>query len=110
MTHKGYTARVEFNAEDEIFVGRVLGITDVVGFHADNVRDLRAAFREAVDDYIEACARAGKEPQKVFSGNLMLRIAPEVHAKAVIAAEAAGKSLNQWSEEVLAKAATKTAL
>jgi predicted HicB family RNase H-like nuclease len=32
MTHKGYAARVEFDAEDHIFVGRVIGIRDVICF------------------------------------------------------------------------------
>jgi predicted HicB family RNase H-like nuclease len=107
MVYKGYAARIEFDAEDEIFTGRIAGITDVVGFHADTVADLKDAFHSAVDDYIETCARIGKEPQKVFSGNLMMRIDPEVHALAAAAAEASGKSLNQWGEEVLAEAASK---
>lgn len=107
MVYKGYAARIEFDAEDEIFTGRIAGISDVVGFHADTVPGLIAAFHEAVDDYVETCAAAGKEPQRAYSGNLMLRIRPEVHSRAAIAAEAAGKSLNQWGEEVLAEAASR---
>lgn len=109
MTYKGYTARIEYDDEDGIFFGRLAGIRDGVGFHADTVADLRAAFRESVDDYIETCAKIGKKPQKPYSGNLMLRVNPEVHAKAALAAELAGKSLNQWGEEVLAKAADEAA-
>lgn len=105
MTYKGYSARVEFDSDDEIFVGHIAGIEDIVGFHADTVADLKAAFRDSVEDYIETCAKIGKAPQKPYSGNLMLRVDPAVHSKAALAAELAGKSLNQWSEEVLAKAA-----
>ena len=50
MTHNGYTARIEFDERDNIFVGRLLGMSDIVSFHADNVPDLRAAYIEAVDD------------------------------------------------------------
>lgn len=107
MVYKGYAARIEYDAEDEIFTGRIAGIADIVGFHADTVADLKAAFHEAVNDYIATCAKLGKDPQRAFSGNLMLRIAPEVHSKAAIAAEASGKSLNQWGEEALAEAASK---
>lgn len=107
MVYNGYAARIEFDADDEIFTGRIAGIRDVIGFHADTVADLKAAFHEAVDDYIDACAKAGKAPQKPYSGNLMLRVDPEVHSKAAIAAELAGKSLNQWGEEVLAKAVSE---
>ena len=105
MTYKGYSARIEFDAEDEIFVGRLAGINDGVGFHADNVEELRTAFRESVDDYIETCAKIGKSPEKPYSGKVMFRIDPEVHARAARAAELAGKSLNEWAGEVLAKAA-----
>lgn len=106
MTYKGYTARIEFDDDDGIFFGRVAGIRDGVGFHADTVDGLRAAFREAVDDYLETCAKLGKEPQKAFSGQMMFRVNPEVHRKAALAAELAGKSLNQWAEEVLERAAS----
>jgi predicted HicB family RNase H-like nuclease len=101
MTHKGYYATVAFDSEDEIFWGRLAGINDVISFHADNVADLKAAFHEAVDDYIEFCAKLGKRPEKPYSGKVMFRIAPEVHARAARAAELAGKSLNQWAEEQL---------
>jgi predicted HicB family RNase H-like nuclease len=109
MQHKGFKALVEFDGDDEIFVGRVLGLRDVVGFHADSVAGLKQAFHEAVDDYVETCRKIGKEPEKSFSGNLMLRIDPAVHASAATAAEAAGKSLNAWGEEVLRSAAEKVA-
>ncbi len=107
MSYRGYAARIEFDVEDEIFAGRVAGIRDVVGFHADNVEDLKAAFHEAVDDYLATCEAVGKEPQKSYSGNLMLRVGTDVHSRAALAAELSGKSLNQWSEEVLAAAAEK---
>lgn len=107
MSYRGYAARIEFDPEDEIFVGRVAGIRDVVGFHADNVGELKSAFHEAVDDYLATCDAAGKQPQKPYSGNLMLRVGADVHSRAALAAELSGKSLNQWSEEVLADAAEK---
>ena len=71
------------------------------------VAGLLAAFHEAVDDYLDVCAKAGKDPQKAFSGKLMLRIDPKVHARAAAAAEVAGKSLNQWGEQVIREAADR---
>ncbi len=107
MTYKGYFARVEYDDEDGIFLGSLAGIRDGVGFHADTVDGLRTAFREAVDDYIETCARVGKPADKPFSGRVMFRIDPEVHAKAALAAQLAGQSLNQWAEEALRDAARR---
>ncbi len=104
MTYKGYSARIEYDDEDGILFGQIAGIRDGVGFHADTVEGLRTAFHEAVDDYLETCAKVGKEPQKPYSGKVMFRVSPELHRKAARAAELAGKSLNQWAEEALAQA------
>jgi len=101
MRHKGYAARIEYSDEDGCFVGHIAGIQDVVGFHGDSVEELRAAFHEAVEDYLETCKKIGKRPQKAFSGNLMVRVSPEVHAAVATAAEVNGKSINQWVADVL---------
>lgn len=104
LTYKGYTARIDFDDRDNILVGRLLGINDIIGFHADNGTELRAAFEEAVDDYLEACNEIGKTPEKPANGKLLLRIPPEVHAAALVTAKAKGKSLNAWAGEVLSSA------
>ncbi len=105
MTYKGFTARIEFDGHDRIFVGRLLGIRDIVSFHGESVAEMETAFHEAVNDYLAACEKLGQQPNKPASGKLMLRVAPEVHHAALIAAKAHGKSLNQWASEVLAEAA-----
>ena len=104
MTYKGYSARIAYDDDDEIFTGRIAGIRDGIGFHANTVDALRDAFHEAVEDYVETCAKLGKAPQKAFSGQVMFRVDPEIHRKAALAAELSGKSLNQWAEEVLDRA------
>ncbi|KRB40992.1 type II toxin-antitoxin system HicB family antitoxin [Phenylobacterium sp. Root700] len=109
IVYKGYAASIEFDADDLIFVGRLLGVNDVVGFHAESVPELQAAFHEAVDDYIATCTAVGKAPEKPYSGKVMFRVEPAVHAKAALAAQLAGKSLNQWAEEKLSEAAERDA-
>jgi predicted HicB family RNase H-like nuclease len=104
MKYKGYIARIEYSDEDGCFVGHLAGISDVVGFHAETVAELRSAFEEAVDDYLETCEKIGRPPQKPYSGKLMLRVPPELHAKVSIAARASGKSLNQWAVDALDRA------
>jgi predicted HicB family RNase H-like nuclease len=105
MTFKGYTARVEIDARDNLLVGHLLGVRDIVGFHAEDVTGLRAAFEDAVTDYLDTCAKLGKQPEKPASGRLMLRVAPEIHSAALIAAQASGVSLNQWAARALQAAA-----
>ncbi len=105
LTYKGYSARVEFDAEDRIFVGRIAGVRDIVSFHAETVSALEKAFKESVNDYLRACEELGQSPNKTVSGNLMLRVPTDVHAKAIEAAELAGLSLNAWAADVLRQAA-----
>lgn len=105
MTYRGYAARVEYDPEDRIFVGHLAGIRDIVGFHGMSVDGLEQAFHETVDDYLAACETLGQTPERPASGKLMLRVPPETHAAALRSAELAGKSLNQWAAEVLARAA-----
>ena len=104
MTYKGYTARVEYDTRDEIFVGRVLGIEDRVTFHGNTVALLRRDFHAAINHYLADCAARGRRAQKPYSGKILLRVSPEVHARVATTAEAQGKSLNQWAAEVLARA------
>ena len=73
MTYKGYAARMEYDDDDRIFTGRIAGIRDGVGFHADSVDGLREASHEAVEDYLETCAKIGQEPQKAYSGRVLRR-------------------------------------
>ena len=104
MNYKGYAARIEYSDEDACFAGHIAGINDVIGFHAESVKELRAAFEEAVDDYLATCEKINRPPQKPYSGKLMLRVPPEVHAHAAMMAESHGLSLNQWAAKVLSKA------
>ena len=107
MTYKGYSARIEFDSDDGLFVGHLAGVNDIIGFHAETVSDLRHAFQDSVDDYLETCGKVGKAPDRPFSGKVMFRLAPEVHAHAALAAELSGQSLNQWAEEALRKASAR---
>ena len=104
MNHNGYTARIEFDERDNIFVGRVLGLRTMISFHGETVAQLRTQFKTAIEEFLRDCKEQGVHPEKPASGKLMLRVPPEVHGAALVAAKAAGKSLNQWATEVLEEA------
>lgn len=99
--YKDYCGRAEYDDEARLFHGEVIGTQDVVTFQATNWDDLGRAFRESVDDYLAFCKESGQPAEKPFSGKFVTRIAPEVHKKISILAEAAGKSLNQLVCECL---------
>ena len=103
MTYNGYAARVEYSDSDGCFIGRIAGIRDIVGFHGESVAELRRAFEDAVDDYLETCKALGKEPNHPYSGQFRLRLQPELHARAALIAETQGKSLNAWVAELIAR-------
>ncbi|MBF0548560.1 MAG: type II toxin-antitoxin system HicB family antitoxin [Candidatus Riflebacteria bacterium] len=101
MNYKGFKAKVEYDERDDIFVGTLIGIDDIVTFHGSNVQELKKAFHESVDFHIEVCEKTGKPIQKSFSGKLIIRIPPEVHSAINASAQIAGKSINQWIGDVL---------
>lgn len=107
MTYKSYTAHVEVDLEAEILFGRVLDINDVVTFKAKTIEEARQEFQNSIDDYLEFCKELGQEPDKPFSGKLPFRTTPENHRKIFIAAKKAGKSINNWMDEVLSRAADR---
>lgn len=105
MSYRGYTARMEFDPDDKIIVGRVLDIDDIISFHGTSVAEFESALHSAVDGYIAACEQLGQAPDKPASGKMMLRVDPAVHAAAVKASARSGQSLNKWAEQVLRAAA-----
>jgi len=77
MTYKGYRALFVYDDKDRIFTGQVMGIREVVCFHADSVEALEKKFQLALDDYLAACAALGQSPNKPYTGKMLLRVPPE---------------------------------
>jgi predicted HicB family RNase H-like nuclease len=103
LKHKGYSARIEFDQDDKIFVGRVIGIRDGVNFHGTTVAGIEQTFKESVDDYLSMCEKLGQQPEKPYSGKISLRVPADVHAAIACAAKTSGSSINQWITSVLAE-------
>ena len=91
LNYKGYTGHVEFDDEAGIFHGEVLDLRDVVTFQGKSVDELEQAFRDSVEDYLEFCEERGEEPDKPFSGKLMLRLPPELHRKVYTSSKKGGQ-------------------
>lgn len=94
MNYKGYSATIEYSPEDKCFVGRVLGIRDVIGFHGESVGELEKDFHQTLDFYLDTCKKRGKTPDRPYSGKLNLRMPPEKHRLLSIQAESTGQSIN----------------
>ena len=96
LEYKSYYATIHFSAEDEVFHGKITGINDLVSFEGTTVAELKVAFHEAVEDYLETCKDLGREPEKTYKGSFNVRIPSELHRKAARRATLQKMSLNDF--------------
>jgi predicted HicB family RNase H-like nuclease len=78
MTYKGYEGRVELDEAAGVFHGEVVNTRDVITFQGRSVDELKQAFQDSVDDYLEFCASRGEVPDKPFSGEFLVGVPPDV--------------------------------
>lgn len=96
LKYEGYTGHVEFDDEADLFHGEVLDLKDVVTFQGKTPSEIRQAFRDSIDNYLEFCKERGEDPDRPFSGRLILRLPKDLHRNAFLRAKEAGVSLNNW--------------
>jgi predicted HicB family RNase H-like nuclease len=96
LEYNGYYGSVLFSAEDDVFYGKLLSIDDLVNFEGTTVKEIKKAFREAVDDYLETCKKLGKEPNKTYKGTFNVRIPTDLHKAAAVYAALNNISLNDF--------------
>ena len=96
MEYNGYHAKIEFDDKDNIFVGTVIGLNDILGFHGISVEELKTSFKNCIDNYLKWCAEEGKQPEKEFRGVFNIRISPESHREAALEAAKDGVTMNQF--------------
>ena len=101
LVYNEYIGSVHFNAEDEVFFGKIEGVEDLVSFEGKSVEELKKAFEEAVNDYITLCNESGRKSDKSYKGSFNVRIAPEIHKKAKRLALMKGISLNQFIQNAV---------
>ena len=104
MEYKGYIGSVEFSEEDSLFYGKVMGIRALISYEGESAHYLVEDFHSAVDAYLDLCAEQGIEPEKAYKGSFNIRISPELHKQAVIAASARQISLNSFVESSIERA------
>ena len=101
MSLEGYNAKIEYDAELDVFRGEILGLTGGADFYGKNPRELRAEFKKSLQVFLEVCREKSIEPRRNYSGKFNLRIPPELHEKLAILAQAEGKSINSVAQEAL---------
>ena len=102
LKHNGFIASIKYSEEDEAFIGRIEGITSVVSFEGQSVKELKSAFKEAVESYLDFCNRKGiSEPQKSYTGVFNVRIDADLHRRAAITAKTNGSTLNAFVKKAI---------
>ena len=104
MEYKGYVGSVEFSEEDSVFFGKVLGIRSLISYEGTNASELVGDFHQAVDDYLEMCKAENIVPEMAYKGSFNVRIPPELHKMAAIAAISHHMTLNKFVENSIEKA------
>ena len=110
MTYKGYLGPVNYSDKDQVFFGKVEGINGLVNFEGESVKELTAAFHEAVDDYLTYCEDESIEPDKSYTGMLNVRLTPAIHRQIAMLALQAGMSINAYIKETLEEKVQETVL
>jgi predicted HicB family RNase H-like nuclease len=103
MKYKGYVGKVEYDSKAKLFHGEVLGLNDVITFQGTTVKEIEKAFKDSVDDYLAWCKERGEQPEKSYSGNLRLRMSPDLHAHLALEASRQRMSLNEFINKKLQK-------
>ena len=103
MSLNEYSAKIEYDAELDLFRGEILGLTGGADFYGKNPKELRAEFKKSLNVFLDVCREKGIEPRRNYSGKFNLRIPAELHEKLAIVAESEGKSLNTLAQEALAQ-------
>jgi len=97
LKYKNFIATVKYSAEDEAFIGRMEGINSVVSFEGQSVQELKDAFRDAVEDYLDFCKRKGiTEVRRTYNGVLNIRIPSDIHGRVAMRAKSQGTSVNAF--------------
>lgn len=101
LEYKGYYTKIEYSAEDQVLYGKIEGIRDLVNFECEDLADVEQEFHTAVDDYLALCKDLGQNPEKPYKGVFNVRVSPELHRLAAIAADKKGETLNAFVADAI---------
>jgi predicted HicB family RNase H-like nuclease len=101
LEYQGYLGSIHYSSEDDILYGKLEFIPDLVSYEAKDLRSLKKAFQEAVNDYLELCEEQKREPNMPFRGSFNVRTGSELHRKASLYAQENNMTLNTLVTEAL---------
>jgi len=104
LKYKGYTGSVEYSEADDCLYGSLQGMfKHFISYEGKTLKELKTSFKEAINDYLDACKKDNIQPQKAYTGQLNIRIPSEVHGKIAMLAKEKGESINSIIKKALIK-------
>ena len=102
LKYKGYSGSVEYDEKENYFTGQVLGLRrDCIIYEGNSIDELIRDFHEGIDHYLQVCKEKGSQPERPYSGRLLLRISPTLHGELAEKASDKGLSLNEYISRTL---------
>lgn len=102
LKYKGYSGSVEFSAEDNCLFGKVQGLHKAtILYEGNSVDELRKDFEEGIDSYLEGCKERGVQPEKPYSGKLIVRMSSELHSRIADAVANSGTTMNDFINKAI---------
>jgi len=95
MEYKGFYGSIDASVEDGCLFGKLEFIDPLVNYEGETVAEVRLAFQEAVEDYLNTCKALGVEPAKPYRGTFNVRIGRDLHKAAAVAAKQRGLNMNE---------------
>lgn len=111
MVYKGYESTPKHDAECGVFYGLVDGIDGLCEYESETAEGIEKAFRDAVDDYIDACRESlGLSAMIDATGAAEIRFLVDVETLGWLERESArtGISLEKVASAMLRKACNET--
>jgi predicted HicB family RNase H-like nuclease len=94
-TYQGFIADFHVDFEEGIIRGRVINTRDMITFYGKTAEEASDEFKKSVDEYLAFCQEIGVEPEKPFSGRILVRVNPSMHRQLSLRAQRAGQSINK---------------
>ena len=64
----GYSAKIEYDEELDLFRGEILGLNCGADFYGENPKEVRAEFKKSLQVFLEVCKEKGIKPKRNFWG------------------------------------------
>jgi predicted HicB family RNase H-like nuclease len=101
LTHRGFVGSVKWEG-GKLFI-EVLYVDDTLVAECLDASMVRETFEQLIEDYLETCELVGKEPCRPFKGSFNVRVRPELHKQAALAAASCDQSLNAWVSDAISE-------